>query len=56
MQTVETIERECACGNDTATVGDALCVNNTPVTTYTCARCGHSVWSCELDPASPCRR
>lgn len=56
MQTVETIERECPCGNDTATVGEALCVNNTPVTAYTCTQCGHSAWSCELDPASPCRR
>lgn len=55
METAETIDRKCACGNTTARVGSAICVNDTPVTTYTCTQCGHPVWSCELDPSSPCR-
>lgn len=50
------IERECeGCGHNEAVVGTVECEGQQE-TTWTCTRCQHPVWSCELDPSAHKRR
>lgn len=50
------INKTCErCGCENGNVGTDTCTEGNEVTTWTCVRCKHPVWSCETDPFAPCR-